>query len=176
MLRQLRGLRVQLLLWTILPLAVVLVILSVAGVARHRQAMTQLVEDRDRGLTLAEANRLGREIDRRVALLARAAASLDDERMAGLDAGLLDAYAGGLALLDASGQSLASTEAAAWVDQPEARACRPRAPQPWASPSSSWTSPPMPVLCCWSAQPAAGGRVLVGAIPVETSISPKAAR
>ncbi len=120
-LRQLRGLRVQLLLWTILPLAVVLVILSVAGVARHRQVMTQLVEDRDRGMTLAEANRLGREIDRRAALLARAAASLDNERMAGLDAGLLDAYAGGLALLDASGQSLASTEAAPWLDQPEAR-------------------------------------------------------
>ena len=167
MLRQLRGLRVQLLLWTILPLAVVLVILSVAGIARHRQAMTRLVEDRDRGLTLAEANRLGRDIDRRVAMLARAAASLDGERVAGLDAGLRDAYVGGLALLDASGQSLASTEAATWLDQPEARVLAARTAatgQPqfeldYAADAGS-------ALLVGAA--AAGGRVLVGAIPVET--------
>lgn len=57
--RLLRGVRAQLLLWTILPLAVVLIVLSLAGIARHRQAMTRLVEDRDRGITVAEANRLG---------------------------------------------------------------------------------------------------------------------
>ena len=166
MLRQLRGLRVQLLLWTILPLAVVLVILSVAGVARHRQVMTQLVQDRDRGLTLAEANRLGREIDRRAALLARAAASLDNERMVGQDAGLLDAYAGGLALLDASSQTLASTEAAPWLDQPEARTVAERtavAGQPqfelvFAADAGS-------VLLV--GVPASEGRVLVGAIRIE---------
>jgi signal transduction histidine kinase len=73
MLRQLRGLRVQLLLWTIFPLAAVLVILSLAGITRHRQAMTQLVADRDRGLALAEANRLGREVDQRITSLVRAA-------------------------------------------------------------------------------------------------------
>ena len=48
-LRLLRGFRAQLLLWTILPLAVVLVALSLAGVTRHRQVMTRMVEDRDRG-------------------------------------------------------------------------------------------------------------------------------
>ena len=74
--RLLRGLRAQLLLWTILPLAVVLVVLSLAGVARHRQAMTRLVEDRDRGLTTAEANRLGREIAQQIASLTRLAATL----------------------------------------------------------------------------------------------------
>ena len=57
MLRRLRGLRAQLLLWTIVPLAVVLIILSLVGITRHRQAMSQLVEDRNRGLALAEANR-----------------------------------------------------------------------------------------------------------------------
>jgi hypothetical protein len=60
--RFLRGLRAQLLLWTILPLAIMLVALSLVGIARHRQAMTSLVEERDRGLTTAEANRLGREV------------------------------------------------------------------------------------------------------------------
>ena len=74
--RLLRGLRAQLLLWTILPLAVVLIVLSLAGVTRHRQAMTRLVEDRDRGVAAAEANRLGREIAQQVAVLARLAATL----------------------------------------------------------------------------------------------------
>src|SRR5512136_1325027 len=74
--RLLRGLRAQLLLWTILPLAVVLVVLSLAGIARHRQVMTQLVQDRDRGVTVAEANRLGREIAQQVAVLTRLAATL----------------------------------------------------------------------------------------------------
>ena len=58
-------------LWTILPLAIVLIALSLAGVTRHRQAMTRLVEDRDRGLATAEANRLGREIAQRTASLTR---------------------------------------------------------------------------------------------------------
>ena len=78
MLRRLRGLRAQLLLWTIVPLAVVLIILSLVGVTRHRQAMSQLVEDRNRGLALAEANRLGREIDGRAALLLRRATGHGD--------------------------------------------------------------------------------------------------
>ena len=83
MLRRLRGLRAQLLLWTIVPLAVVLIILSLVGVTRHRQAMSQLVEDRNRGLALAEANRLGREIDGRAALLLRRATDHGDHRGGG---------------------------------------------------------------------------------------------
>src|SRR5512146_1816359 len=75
-LRRLRGLRVQLLLWTILPLAVALIVLSLAGVFRHRQAMQQLVESRDRGLVLAESNSLARAIERRSALLSSSAGQL----------------------------------------------------------------------------------------------------
>jgi len=166
-LRQLRGLRVQLLLWTILPLAVVLVILSVAGVARHRQVMTQLVEDRDRGLTLAEANRLGREIDRRAALLARAATTLDSDHVPGPEAGLQDVYAGGVALFDANGKPLASTDVAVWLDRPEARALTARTaaaggPQ-FALDSDADVAP---ILLIGS--PASGDRVLFGAISVET--------
>ena len=105
MFRHLRGLRVQLLLWTIFPLAAVLIVLSVSGILRHRQAMTALVEDRDRGLTLAEANRLGREISRRAGLLVQsvseigpAQASFDD-----LVDGLRQDFPGGLALLNRRG-------------------------------------------------------------------------
>ena len=86
-LRRLRGLRAQLLLWTIVPLAVVLIILSLVGITRHRLAMTQLVEDRNRGLALAEANRLGREIDGRAALLLRRVTERDSiDDAAGLTA------------------------------------------------------------------------------------------
>jgi signal transduction histidine kinase len=166
-LRQLRGLRVQLLLWTILPLAVVLVILSVAGIARHRQAMTRLVEDRDRGLTLAEANRLGRDIDRRVAMLARAVASLDGESVAGLEAGLGDAYVGGLALLDATGTRLAASETASWLDHPEPRVLAARTAavgQPQFE--LDFATDHDPVLLV--GVPVGTDRVLIGAVPVET--------
>jgi signal transduction histidine kinase len=80
---------------------------------------------------------------------------------------LRDAYAGGLALLDASGQSLASTEAVTWLDRPEVRVLAARTAavgQPqfeldYAADAGS-------VLLVGAA--AAEGRVLVGAIPVET--------
>ena len=117
-LRRLRGLRAQLLLWTILPLAVVLIVLSVAGVTRHRQAMTALVADRDRGLALAEATRLGHEIDQRVQLLARLAAdpALSEAGAAagldGLSATVTEPFAAGLALVDVQGSLLAGSAAA----------------------------------------------------------------
>jgi hypothetical protein len=121
MLRRLRGLRAQLLLWTIVPLAVVLIILSLVGITRHRQAMSQLVEDRNRGLALAEANRLGREIDGRAALLLRRATDHDDiAQGAGLTAladDLQDAYSDGLALFDAAGRPIAISDAAhSWAE------------------------------------------------------------
>ena len=72
-LRLLRGLRAQLLLWTILPLTVALVVLSLAGVFRHREDMIQLVEQRDRSLASAEATSLAHQIERRAAPLQGAA-------------------------------------------------------------------------------------------------------
>jgi signal transduction histidine kinase len=112
----LRGLPAQLLLWTILPLAVLLVALSLAGVTRHRQAMTRLVEDRDRGLTVAEANRLGREIAQQTASLVRLAATLPPVAAPSAAPSLLKDQAGaghgGLALLDARGALLAESLAA----------------------------------------------------------------
>lgn len=124
--RLVRGLRVQLLLWTILPLALVLVVLSVAGVTRHREAMTHLVEERDRGLATAEANRLGREITQQTAVLARLAAALPTGRTPDTTSSLLEDMAGSargdLALLDAQGSLLgASPAATAWATSDTAR-------------------------------------------------------
>ncbi|MBM4458716.1 MAG: HAMP domain-containing protein [Chloroflexi bacterium] len=121
--RLLRGLRAQLLLWTILPLAVVLVALSLAGVTRHRQAMTRMVEDRDRGLATAEANRLGREIAQQTATLTRLAATLPALAAPSAAFSLPDGVTGGagegLALLDARGRLLAASPAAGgWSNAP----------------------------------------------------------
>ena len=182
-LRQLRGLRVQLLLWTILPLAVVLIVLSVAGITRHRQAMTQLVEDRDRSLTLAEANRLSREIDRRAAALASAAGALypgaSDADLAAGAARLAEGFPAGLALLDSAGRLQgASAGAAGWAESDEARVAAARAvavdqPQyevllPGGGGALLLVASRSPTTLAGPAGRAPAGRALVGAIPVET--------
>jgi signal transduction histidine kinase len=121
--RFLHGLPAQLLLWTILPLAVVLVALSLAGVTRHRQSMTRLVEDRDRGLATAEANRLGREIAQQTAALSRLAAELPTPLTSSSASSFLDQmdWGGGLALLDTKGARLAAWPAATdWADSDSA--------------------------------------------------------
>ncbi len=169
--RLLRGLRAQLLLWTILPLAVVLVVLSLAGVARHRQAMTRLVEDRDRGVTVAEANRLGREVAQQTARLTRLAASLpvttspttltDPPQDAG------GSYSGGLALLDGQGALRAASPAgAAWASGDTARLLAART----AALGQAQYETDLPsdgTARLLVAVPASGGQVLVGALPVE---------
>jgi signal transduction histidine kinase len=121
--RFLRGLPAQLLLWTILPLAVVLVALSLAGVTRHRQSMTRLVEDRDRGLATAEANRLGREIAQQTAALSRLSAELPALPASASASSFLEqaGWGGGLALLDAKGARLAAWPAATdWAESDSA--------------------------------------------------------
>jgi hypothetical protein len=119
--RRLRGLSVQLLLWIILPLGIVLIVLSLLSITRHRDAMSQLIEDRNRGLALGEANRLAREIDARAAGLAEAGesapASLSD-----LPPDLFARFTSGLALVSETGEVLdASGVLHPWTAAPEAR-------------------------------------------------------
>ena len=169
--RLLRGLRAQLLLWTILPLAAVLIVLSLAGVTRHRQAMTRLVEDRDRGVAAAEANRLGREIAQQVAVLARLAATLPAAELpATLSDQPLDAigsFTGGLAWLDDQGALVAASPAAtAWATSNTARLLAARA----AAVGQTQYETDLPgddAARLLIAVPASGGKVLVGALPVE---------
>lgn len=164
--RLLRGLRAQLLLWTILPLAAVLIVLSLAGVTRHRQAMTRLVEDRDRGIAAAEANRLGREIAQQVAGLAYLAAT---SSVTPTDQ-LLDSSGGfsdGLAWLDAQGALVTAAPAArAWAESAAARLLAMRAAalgQPQYETDLSDAAGARLLV----AVPAASGTALVGALPVE---------
>ncbi len=173
-LRRLRGLRVQLLLWTILPLAVVLIVLSVAGVSRHRQAMTALVADRDRGLALAEATRLGHEIDQRVQLLARLAAdpALSEAGAAagfdGLSATMSEPFAAGLALVDVQGSILAGSAAARnWATSDAALALAARVAaggQPLLAETTASDGTSLLLV----AAPTAGGAILVGGLPPES--------
>jgi signal transduction histidine kinase len=169
--RLLRGLRAQLLLWTILPLAVVLIVLSLAGVTRHRQAMTRLVEERDRGVAAAEANRLGREVAQQSAVLARLAATLPPADLPTtttdqpLDA--IGSFIGGLAWLDAQGALVAaSPSATAWADSDTARLLAARA----ATVGQTQYETDLPgddAARLLIAVPASGGKVLIGALPVE---------
>lgn len=68
-LRAFRGLRLQLILWTILPLTAVLVVVSFSGVYSHQQAMRSLVEQRDTRLATVAAGQLGEHLAGRAALL-----------------------------------------------------------------------------------------------------------
>jgi len=167
----LRGLRAQLLLWTILPLAVVLVALSLAGVTRHRQAMTRLVEDRDRGLATAEANRLGREIAQQTATLARLAATLPamttPTRSSSLLEDTTDGQRGGLALLDARGALLvASPAASAWAHGDAAAILAARTAATGQSQYET-DSPGAEAARLLIAVPTAEGQALIAALPVE---------
>ncbi len=170
LIRRLRGLRVQLLLWTILPLAVALIVLSLAGIARHRQAMTLLATDRDRGLTLAAANRLAREIEGRAAQLTRAAANprLAQGDINGVAATWQDSYAGGLVLVDAAGGRVVASEvAAAWSDASQTRILAARTAAVGQPQFELILAAGQAALLLIGA-PAPDGRVLAGAIPAET--------
>jgi signal transduction histidine kinase len=60
----LRGLHVQILLWTILPLTVLLIAFSLTGIRTHRQSMRRLVAERDLALAQALADDVSVLLDR----------------------------------------------------------------------------------------------------------------
>lgn len=168
--RLLRGLHAQLLLWTILPLAIVLVALSLVGIARHRQAMTRLVEERDRGLTTAEANRLASAIAQQTAALTRLAATVTVPPASSTALLPTDARATGLeslALLDARGALVTASPApTGWMagDLPRLLAARTVAvgkPQY----ETDLSDPASPRLLI--AAPAAEGYVLIAGPSIE---------
>ncbi|MGC8781846.1 MAG: histidine kinase, partial [Anaerolineae bacterium] len=164
--RLLRGLRAQLLLWTILPLAIVLVALSLVGIARHRQAMTRLVEERDRGLTTAEANRLGREVAQQTAALTRLAVTLlPPDAPAALPSLSDDTFGAGLALLDAQGALRASSPAArGWAAGAAARILAARTVAVGKPQYETDLADPEAARLLIAA-PATGGQALIAALP-----------
>jgi signal transduction histidine kinase len=173
-LRWLRGLRAQILLWTILPLAVALIALSLAGIFRHRQAMTQLVEQRDRSLAQAEATSVGHMIERRsLPLIAAAGAPALGGDPATLGSilvadtgGLGGLYPGGLALFDSQGNLLvASPNAVTW---PQTDAARSLAQHASGDTTAHYASDPALNRNLLVAASGDRGRVLVGAVPFES--------
>ncbi len=168
MFHRLRGMRIQLLLWTILPLTALLVALTAIGIVRHRQAMMQLIADRNRGLTLAEASRLSRQVTQRGERLVQASERLgsEPEAIERLAASLQTDFPGGLAWLDASGKALATAGAAAWASADESRNLAIGVePGGQARFANVWVEGVAYLLV---AAPMRSDRTLVGAIPVET--------
>lgn len=62
--KKLRGLQAQIILWTILPLTLLLIGISFTGIYSHQQSMRTLVEERDKNLALAYASLVGEELTR----------------------------------------------------------------------------------------------------------------
>lgn len=64
-----RDLRTQILLWTILPLAAILIGVAYLGVSSHQSAMRDLVEERDSALARVAAARVSEALANRLAIL-----------------------------------------------------------------------------------------------------------
>lgn len=127
--RRLRGLRVQIVLWMVLPLTLVLIGVAFTGVYSHEQAMRDLVQERDRALAVVSANQVRELLRERQSALAVLAVELpfhdgqldeSDPRSAGTllaDAGeMAGLFAGDVVLLDESGSLLdTSADRPAWL-------------------------------------------------------------
>jgi signal transduction histidine kinase len=105
----LRGLRIQLLLWTVLPLTLILIAVAVFGIVTHQNAMQEMIEELDARSARLAAAQLSNELENRVALLGVLAATpelIKEDR-------LTDVFDGGLAHFTAAGElsvALPSTE------------------------------------------------------------------
>lgn len=178
----LRGLRVQLLLWTILPVALLLVMLAGAGIFSHRQAMRDLVEERDHSLVLVEAGRLSRQVDALKATVANlagepgfhgdAALAVETAVAGNEDLGL--PAPGHLVLLDSSGRVLyAPAGSDTWRSLPAIQQLLTDAQKAGTLLLREVTPPgQLPLLVILApvpgAQPGQAGRWLLVAFPIES--------
>ncbi|MFQ6059286.1 MAG: histidine kinase [Anaerolineae bacterium] len=116
-LRRLRGLRVQILLWTILPLILILVAISFTGVYSHQRAMRALVLQRDARLVSVAASDLAEHLAGRLALLQMLAQA--EPRAISLQpppAAVVTAFDGGVTVVDSQGAMAAAYPSAeAWA-------------------------------------------------------------
>jgi signal transduction histidine kinase len=111
-----RGLKVQIVLWTVLPLTLVLIGVAFTGVYSHEQTMRVLVEERDRALAAAKAGQIGDLLRERVMALQMMAAQPvwqgEDQaaQRAALEAAgdLVGLLAGGVVLVNEAGELLAA--------------------------------------------------------------------
>ncbi len=118
----LRGLRIQILLWVILPFILLLIAFSLTGIRSHQESMRTLVAERDLGLARALAHDVANVLDRYripLAFLAQTlntlpdiSTSLDEHLRAARDP--LDPELA-LAVVDRAGQVRAASDDARWV-------------------------------------------------------------
>ncbi|MCL4303992.1 MAG: hypothetical protein KJ077_50375 [Anaerolineae bacterium] len=115
LLGSLRGLRVQLLLWLVLPLTLVLVAVAITGISIHQDLMRQIIEELDARSALLAANRLSDRLAERVTWLKAVATNPD---LAFDNASSLY-FDGGLARYNAAGQLVnAAPSLKAWQARP----------------------------------------------------------
>jgi signal transduction histidine kinase len=122
--RRFRGLRVQIVLWMVLPLTLVLIGVAFTGVYSHEQAMRDLVQERDRALALVSANQVGELLQERVSALETLAVEppfhhrqLDEQRILLAEVGnMAGLFISNVALLDENGSPLATgTDLPGWL-------------------------------------------------------------
>ena len=115
LLGSLRGLRVQLLLWTVLPLTLVLIGVTLAGITMHQQSMREMVAELDARSARLAAAHLSDGLTERATLLRLAAAGpelVSSETLATF-------FDAGLARLDAAGRVIEAFPAAGiWQSRP----------------------------------------------------------
>ncbi|MGH2544901.1 MAG: ATP-binding protein [Ardenticatenaceae bacterium] len=109
----LTTLRVQAILWTLLPLTIIFLIVASVGVYAYGEVVSRLVHDRDRELAKISAARLSENMQAHASLLKALAehpfmrsdnfASQKSILFSALEQGSLHAYDGGITLLDAQG-------------------------------------------------------------------------
>lgn len=112
--RRLRGLRVQIVLWTVLPLTLVLIGVAFTGVYSHEQAMRDLVQERDKALAAVSASQVRELLQDRLLALSTLAVeppfhhSQREEQRVLLDevGNMSGLFAGDVALLDEGGSPL----------------------------------------------------------------------
>ncbi len=132
LLGSLRGLRVQLLLWLVLPLTLVLVVVAIIGISVHQSSMRRMVEELDARSARLAAAHLSDGLSERAAWLQLNALNpaLPPENISRMF------FDGGLARFDASGQMVeAIPSVEAWRNRPVAALLTPAA-------DVSSTSPP----------------------------------
>jgi len=123
-----RGLKAQIVLWTILPLTLVLIGVAFTGVYSHEWSMRDLVQERDQALAVVRASQVADLLRARAAALQRLAAQeafLHRDRAAQqrllTEAGNVDSlFMDTLTLLEGAGDEVATDEnAPAWLANTE---------------------------------------------------------
>ena len=114
-----RGLPLQLFVFTVLPLTVLLLIIAFGSLFLHQRAMRRLVGERDGRAVRAAAAAIAEQLDHQSAaiysLAQRTAITQDGAHVLADAAFLLPDFSGGIALFDANGRLLAtSNETPTW--------------------------------------------------------------